>query len=342
MKIAVLILTWNAADAAVACLNSLLLQQRPPDYIMVVDNASKDDTVSRIQSVHPPVRLVQNARNLGFATGMNTGIAALRQLSIPPDLVVLLNQDTVLDQGWLGALEAACADDPQIGAVGCKILSFEGVIDHAGAYLDWPRALSHHIGWREPDMGQYDEPRDCEAVTGAAMALRMSALDKVGVLDECYTPAYYEDFDLCWRLRQHGYRIRYAPDAVLRHYVSLSTATDTTTRSSYAHRGRLRFILKSYAYSDILHDFAASELAAIRAFGRTQEARAWRWALLETSLHLDEIVQARRAYHPALTLQERDNLYRLLVELKQALTQSLYQEAHQMIRAAAVSTAQAE
>ncbi len=331
MKNAVIILTWNAEDAALACLQTLAEQQRAPDLTLVVDNASADNTVARIRSDYPTVQIIQNARNLGFAAGMNTGMTALRKQPEPPEVVVLLNQDTLLEPGWLDALLQPFAEDPQIGAAGCKILAFDGSLEHAGAYLDWPRANSHHTGWKEPDTGQYDTPRDCEAVTGAAMALRLSALEQVGLLDEGYTPAYYEDFDLCWRLRQHGYRIRYAPGAVLQHYVSLSTATDTTTRSCYHNRGRLRYILKSYSYADIVGDFAASELAAIEAFGRTQEARAWRWALIETSLHLNEIMQARHAFHPALTAAERHELVDLLTRLKHRLTRSLYEEAHKMI-----------
>jgi GT2 family glycosyltransferase len=332
MKVAVLILTWNAADAALQCLQSLAQQTRPPDKILVVDNASHDGTVEGIRRQFPEITLIRNSRNLGFAVGMNTGIRALQQLSDPPDIVALLNQDTILDPHWLGELVAPFEQGADIGAVGCKLRYPDGTIQHAGARLDWPRAIAHHIGAGEPDSGQYDEAQPYDIVTGAAIALRLAALDTVGLFDPGYTPAYYEDTDLCWRLRHHNYRILYAPKATLTHQESLSLR-DETRRSSYYNRGRLRFILKSYAIADILGEFAHSERAFIAQHGHRREERALRWAYVETLLRLPDILHARNAFYPPTTAQETEELTRLLLDLKQAVTMSMYHRAQSTLDA---------
>ncbi len=323
MNVGVIILTWNARDAALACRASLAQQTHQPQHILVVDNASADDTVVRIRREYPDTWLIENKHNLGFAGGMNVGITALQALPEPPEIVVLLNQDTVLTPSWLREITAPFVD-PEVGAVGCKILYPDGTIQHAGKFLEWPRAVAQHVGWHERDLGQYDQPQTVEDVTAAAIALRMDALRSVGLLDPGYAPAYYEDSDLCWRLRRRSYSIVYAPNARLTHHESLSIS-DEVRRSQLYNRGRLRFVLKSYTLTDILGPFAESEREFIAEHGRGAEARALRWAYIETLVQLPGILQARAEFHPALSGDESAALAQLLLDLKRALAQALYQ-----------------
>jgi GT2 family glycosyltransferase len=330
MKVALIVLTWNAADVAITCLDTVMHQSRRPDYIVVVDNASEDDTVARIQQRYRDILLLCNEQNLGFSEGMNTGIRALQELPEPPDLVLLLNQDTVLDPTWVEEITKPFQNDSEVGAVGSKILYSDGMIQHAGAYLEWPRAVAQHIGWHEPDHGQYDDPRPIEYVTGAAIALSMQALNTVGLFDPGYAPAYYEDTDLYWRLRRRNYQILYWPKATLKHHESLSIR-DETKRSSFYNRGRLRFVLKTYRLEDILGPFADSEHAFIAQHGHTVEARALRWAYFQTILHLDDILQVRSEFHPPLSNAQKHELRQMLLGFKQALTTSLYRRARATI-----------
>ncbi len=336
MRVAVVVLTWNAAMAAVVCLESVMRQHKKPNHILVVDNASEDNTIERIRQHYPQLSILRNKRNLGFGGGINVGIRALQALPEPPDLVALLNQDTLLDAGWLEAIIAPFQADPQVGAVGSKILYDDGTIQHAGLYLEWPRAVAQHVGWHEPDRGQYDERQVVAMVTGAAIALRMEALKTVGLFDDGYAPAYYEDADLCWRLQRHGYRIIYAPQETLTHYESLSLR-DEFIRSSYYNRGRLRFVLKTYQWTDILGSFAESECSFILEHGHTVEARALRWAYIQTLIHLDEILQARSAFYPALEDEQKHALIQMLYNFKRTLTESLYRRACKTINAMHVS-----
>lgn len=298
MSAAVVVLTWNGGDGAMACLAALAALDPAPAAVVVVDNASADGTADRVAERFPAFTLIRNARNLGFAGGMNVGIRHLLDGPEPPEVVALLNQDTVVDPGWLGAIAAPFAE-PAVGAVGCKIRYPDGTIQHAGVTLDWPRALARHVGWHERDAGQHDTPRDVELLTFAAVALRAEALRRVGPLDEGYGPAYFEDLDMCWRLRRAGYALRYEPRATLVHQES-SSLRDALARSARYNYGRLRFVLKTYALPDLVGAFAEAEAAFIRRHGHDPEGRALRWAYSETLAALPGIVAARRALEPDL------------------------------------------
>lgn len=326
MSSAVIVLAWNAAEAVARCLTSLAALDPRPEQVLVVDNASLDGTPAMVAERFPQFALLRNERNLGFAGGMNAGIQLLLNQEQPPEAIVLLNQDTVVDAGWLGAIVAPLANEPQLGAVGCKIRYPDGTLQHAGATLEWPRALAHHVGWHEPDRGQHDEPHNAELLTGAALALRAAALRQIGLFDEGYAPAYFEDVDLCWRLRRAGYGLRYEPRATLVHHESLSLR-DELTRSGYYNRGRLRFVLKSYALDDLRGPFAAAEQAFLHEHGHNPEGRVLRWAYSETLAALPAIVAARRALEPELPADAPAAMRELLVNLRRELAAVLHKRA---------------
>lgn len=325
MQSAVIVLTWNGGDEALACLERLAALDPAPAQVVVVDNASADGTAERVAARFPAFTLIRNERNLGFAGGMNTGMRALLAQAAPPEAIILLNQDTLVDPGWLGAITAPFAE-PAVGAVGCKIRYPDGTIQHAGVTLDWPRALARHVGWHEPDAGQHDTPRDAELLTFAAIALRSAALVQVGLLDEGYGPAYFEDMDLCRRLRLAGYTLRYEPRATLVHQES-SSLRDELARSARYNHGRLRFVLKSYSLEQLLGPFAEAERAFIGLHGHHTEGRALRWAYAETLAALPGLVAARRALEPELPAEAHAAMAGLLIGLRRELAHTFYRRA---------------
>ncbi|MGQ9894342.1 MAG: glycosyltransferase family 2 protein, partial [Roseiflexus sp.] len=292
MNSAVIVLTWNGGAEAIACLQQVQRLDPAPDTVVVVDNGSHDGTPEQVAALFPSFLLIRNSHNLGYAGGMNIGIRALLDQNPPPDVIVLLNQDTLVDPGWLGALLAPFAD-PAVGAVGCKIRYPDGTLQHAGLTLDWPLALSRHVGRHEPDQGQYDMPRNVNFVTFAAVAIRSEAFRRVGLFDEGYNPAYFEDADLCVRLRRAGYLIRYEPQATLVHREATSQR-DNLTHSALVHRGRLRFVLKTYALDEITGPFAQAERDLIERLKQPSEKRALRWAYDKTLADLPHIWNIRR------------------------------------------------
>ncbi|MBN1140004.1 MAG: glycosyltransferase family 2 protein, partial [Anaerolineae bacterium] len=270
------------------CLEALLAQEHPAVEIMVVDNGSTDGTADIVAERFPQARLIRNHRNLGFSAGNNVGLKAASG-----ELLVLLNVDTQVHAGWLAAL-ADAFNDPSIGIAGCKLLYPDGSIQHAGGFMYGSRGDAEHLGRFAPDDGRFDMQADVEYVTGAALAIRRSALDQIGLLDEGFSPIYYEDTDLCFRAREAGWRVVYVPQAVVTHHESTTFHTETHERKFAVHQGRLRFVFKHYSLDRLLNEFGPAERAWLRTLGRTEEVMAARHVYLATILALPGILAFRR------------------------------------------------
>ncbi|MFN8491951.1 MAG: glycosyltransferase family 2 protein [Caldilineaceae bacterium] len=294
MKTSVIIPVWNGAHFLPTCLDSLLAQQTGDTLeVIVVDNASTDNSAALIAQRYPQVRLLRNSQNQGFAGGCNRGLEAAQG-----DVLVLLNQDTQVQRGWLTALLQALRD-PAHGVVGCKILYPDGkTIQHAGGWIDWPLGLSHHYGQGEVDQGQWNQSRSVEFVTGAALAVRRDVLAQVGLLDEGFWPGYFEDNDFCLRVTAAGYTVYYAADAVVFHQESASWSDQRAKALAY-QRGRLRFLLKHLPPPRFLTEFVPAEQkyqpGAIGGQGSAALQAAYTHALLIAPRLLAEIWQADAA-----------------------------------------------
>lgn len=275
MKASVIIPVWNGREYLPACLDALLAQDYPDFEVIVVDNASVDGSADLVAERYPQVRLIRNAQNLGFAGGCNIGLKTAHG-----DIFILLNEDTVVQPGWLQALVKAL-QRPEVGVVGCKILYPDGkTIQHAGGWIEWPLGLAHHYGQGEEDNGQWDEPRQVEYVTGAAMAFRRDVLERVGPLDEEFWPAYFEDVDFCFRVREAGFEVWYMPEAVVLHKGTV-TLTEPAQHSSAYQRGRLRFVLKHLPPDRFLKEFVLAEKDYQRLALLSHESGALQGAYIE-------------------------------------------------------------
>lgn len=254
MKTSVIVLSWNGMKYLEGCLNAVLSQDYLDFEVIVVDNGSTDGSADFVAKRYPQVRLIRNERNLGFAAGNNVGLRAAKG-----DVLVLLNQDVIVKPDWLTALVDALADE-QVGIVGAKLLEADGrTLSHGGGYLQWPLAMGLHTGTGEVDQGQHEKAMDVEYVTAASLALKRSVLDGIGLLDERFYPAFYEDVDLCWQARRAGWRVRYEPRAVALHDEASSTRHHWPSRHYYHYRNRLLFVLKHFTPSRILEEFVPAE-----------------------------------------------------------------------------------
>ena len=287
MKASVVIPVWNGREYLPGCLDALLAQDYPDFEVIVVDNASVDGSAELIAEKYPQVRLIRNIHNLGFAGGCNAGLKVAQG-----DVLVLLNQDTVVLPGWLFALVKAL-QKPRVGIVGCKILYPDGrTIQHAGGWIEWPLGLAHHYGQGELDQGQWDQHREVEYVTGAAMAFSRRLIDQIGGLDEGFWPGYFEDADFCFRAREKGYKVLYIHEAVVLHKETTSIR-DQFKLSCVYQKGRLRFILKHMPPERFLSEFVPAEKSYQRNFIRGFENSPLQIAYLEAMSSVPRIVSER-------------------------------------------------
>ena len=255
---AVVIVNYNSAAYLDGCLTALRKLENRPDEIIVVDNASSDDSLADL-AVWPQVVIEASTRNLGFAGGANRGISR----SDAP-LVVVLNPDVELDPSYGAALLKVFADNPTLGAAGAKLRYPDSdLLQHAGGDIDAFHLGASHRGYREQDRGQWDTPSDVNYVTGAALALRRQAFDKVGGFDERFWPAYFEDVDLCWRLRDAGWQVRYQPELTGVHVESVTLARSVAYYRSY-FRNRIRFALKHFSAEQWWGSFIPNEISRLR------------------------------------------------------------------------------
>ncbi len=259
VSVSVVIVSWNGEQYLPACLESIFSQNYTPLECIVVDNASRDGSVEYIRTHFPEVRLIQNKRNRGFSRAVNQGLELATG-----DVIILLNQDTIVLENWVQALVDELRSAPEIAIAGCKVLDPDRkTLQHTGGIVH-DNGLTNHYGAGEPDQGQYDIPRDCDYVTGAAFAFKKVLLEQIGVFDTRFSPAYYEELDFCIRALRKNYRIRYTPEARIIHFESTSTGKFSSRFFYLYHRNRLKFIVKHYDLRSLLGKFRRFEFNWIR------------------------------------------------------------------------------
>lgn len=203
--------------------------------IVLVDNAS----VRPVTTAWPDVRVVRSDRNLGFAGGANLGIGALGEV----DAVALVNNDAVVERGWLAPLVRALDADPSVAAANPKMRFFgRNVINNVGTVLraDW---YGVDRGFEEPDDGRFDAEEDIDVWSGGAVLLRSDYLRECGLFDERLF-LYYEDVELSLRGQEAGWRFRYVPESVVEHEHSATAVSGSDFAEFYKERNRLLVVAR--------------------------------------------------------------------------------------------------
>jgi GT2 family glycosyltransferase len=210
----IVIVSWNGRQYLEACLDAVAAQQDVAAETILVDNGSTDGTAAFVRERFPWVRLVILAKNCGFAGGNNAGVRHARGR-----VVVLLNNDTVPEPGWLAALLRGREAGGPNALASSRIVYLHDprVIDSAGdGLLRWGGAFKRHHGASVEDASQSGE---VFGVCGAACAIPRTVFDELGGFDEDFF-ASHEDVDLSYRARLLGYRCLYVADAIVRHHGS--------------------------------------------------------------------------------------------------------------------------
>ena len=237
--VTLIVLNYNGRFLLNACLTALLNLDYPHFEVILVDNASNDDSISFVKQHFPRVAIILNNDNRGYAAGNN---AALRQVQTP--FAILVNPDIVVKPDWLRQFIIPMLTDARIGIAGCKLVYPDGVtLQHAGGVIRPPRAAPDHFGARQPDTGQFDALQDVEYVIGAALAVRLETITAIGLLDEGFF-LYFEDADWCTRARRAGWRVVYLPQATAVHDESAIAGQEGRDYLRRFHTSRWRYLLK--------------------------------------------------------------------------------------------------
>jgi GT2 family glycosyltransferase len=231
--VTVCVLVLDRTDLVQGCLDSIASTTSLATELIVVANGTPDDLVTEL-AARPDIVLLRSSVNLGFGGGNNL---AARFARAP--YLLFFNDDSILAPGCVDHLVERATTDPGIGAVGSRIVSSDGTLQEAGAVV-WRDGSATHVGrGLRGDATVYQVARDVDYSSANGLLVRRSAWEAVGGFDERYYPAYYEDVDLCLRLRDHSFRVVYEPAARLVHLESQSTSDQFKTFLLERHRRRL-------------------------------------------------------------------------------------------------------
>ena len=218
-SVAVVILNWNGKDLLSRFLPGVVSSKYSNLQLIVGDNASTDNSVEFIRANYPQIRIIENDQNYGFAEGYNR---ILQQVNA--DYYVLLNSDVEVPEDWIEPVIRLMETDSQIAAAQPKIkwqrnkskFEYAGA---AGGYMDingFPFCRGRLFDEVESDFGQYNDPKEIFWASGAAFFIKTAVWKQTSGLDPDLF-AHMEEIDLCWRLKNLGYKISYCPDAEVYH-----------------------------------------------------------------------------------------------------------------------------
>ena len=251
--ISVAIVSYNTRDLLRECLRSLQEHSAEANLeIIVIDNASHDGSAPMVRDEFPAVQLIESAHNAGYGAANNRALAQARG-----EYVWILNSDTTIESGAMATmLDWMCAD-PRCGAIGTRLILADGSTQNSYDFdLSWRAVFaeqtyldkllpSQRYSVSDWELGARAVPYLC----GASLLVRRAAWQELGGFDESYF-MYFEDIDLCSRLREAGWELCYLPDARVHHHLGASSARDWRDRArmvSHYNRGRLRFLVRNRA-----------------------------------------------------------------------------------------------
>ena len=290
MKCSVIILNWNGAEMLRTYLPSVVAHTTLPDVeIIVADNGSTDNSLEVLRTEFPNVRTIVLDQNYGFAEGYNRAIN-----QVDSQYVVLLNSDVEVTAGWLEPMLAYMDANTDVASIQPKIRSYinRDYFEHAGAAGGFVNALGYpycrgRILWKvEQDKGQYDTITDVDWTSGACMCVRTNVYKELDGLDASFF-AHMEEIDLCWRMRNAGWRLVCLPQSVVYHLGGGSLHYDSPRKTYLNHRNNLIMIRKNkkhpfgVLFVRFFLDYAAACLYLLQG----------RWGAFKA------VFQARRDYH---------------------------------------------
>ncbi len=252
IKTAVVVLNWNGKAWLEKFLDNLVKNSQEAT-VFVADNASTDDSVYFVKSNYPSVKIIINASNGGYAKGYND---VLKQ--IDTEYFVLINSDIEVTEDWLSPIIDLMDSDKKIAACQPKLLDYKkrNTFEYAGASggfidnLGYPFCRGRIFDDLEEDKGQYNDAIEVFWATGACLFVRASYFNEVGGLDEDFF-AHQEEIDLCWRLKNKGYKIMVQPKSVVYHVGGGTLNAGSPFKTHLNFRNNLFMLFKNLPTSSL-------------------------------------------------------------------------------------------
>ncbi len=241
-KVSIVVPAYNEEKYTMACIESIIenTEEDVSYEIILMDDKSPDESARLIERNLKNIKFISNGVNYGFLQNCNKGAT----FAIG-EYILFLNNDTNVQPGWLSPLVELIESADDIGMVGSRLVYPTGQQQEAGGIV-WDDASGWNFGrLDDPNKPEYNYVKETDYLTGAAMMIRTSLWEEIGGFDERYVPAYFEDSDLAFEVRAHGYRAMYQPRSVVIHFEGISHGTDVGTGiKQYQVHNREKFIEK--------------------------------------------------------------------------------------------------
>lgn len=318
-RIGIVILNWNGKKLLEQFLPSVVAHsQREWADVIVADNASSDDSIPFLTKEYPNIQVIRLDENYGFADGYNI---ALNQLS--HNYFVLLNSDVEVTENWLDPIYHQFETDLSIAAAQPKIKAFHNKteFEHAGAsggfidYLGYPFCRGRILDAIETDTNQYNFEADIFWASGAALFIRADIYKKTGGLDGDFF-AHMEEIDLCWRIKNQGYRIIVEPKSIVYHVGGATLPYQSPNKLFLNFRNNLFLLHKNLPnnkfYSTFLQRMILDGVAAIRFLlsGEVSNFSAVFKAHLSYYFMFSKMKQKRKSLVPLVVKKDHKEMYR--------------------------------
>lgn len=321
-SVTIVIPNWNGLKFLATCLTSLRTQSFGDFKTVLVDNGSADNSIAFVEEEFPEVEIITLKENRGFSIAANAGIRVSDS-----EFVVLLNNDTEVDPGWLEALVRAANDYPGAGFFASKLVDFHDhrFLDGAGDVLRLS-GLPYRLGHGEEDLGQFDALASVFGACGAAAMYRRDMLEEIGTFDEDFV-SYCEDGDLSFRAQLAGHRCLYVPGAIVYHMGSASTGGKrSATATRLGTRNSLSLLVKNLPLSVVPHIlpfFVFGQLARLLTAAATGTLRAHLEGLLDAGQHLPLMLKKRQTIQRTTSKVPDAEVRKMLRESQVAASKSI-------------------
>jgi len=247
MSLGVVILNWNGENLIKKFLPSVIKYTPVIHNIYLIDNGSNDDSVEFIRSNFNRVKIIKLDKNYGFAKGYNIGLK-----NIDDDILCLLNNDVEVSENWTEEILKQFAAEPNTAVIQPKLKDYynKSNFDYAGAaggFLDkygYPYCNGRIYNNVEVDKNQYDKTREIFWACGACFFIRNNIFKKFGGFDDVYW-AHFEEIDLCWRLQNHGFKIRFNAKSIVYHANGATLNHNNPNKTYLNYRNMLFTITKN-------------------------------------------------------------------------------------------------